>query len=432
MNRSIVLISILIGMIIPCGAQYNSLDPKPIIEPGKESIIADDGPGGNHRGTPHVVFGNSEYLCVWKEGWEGKNGGARIKAVRVDMNGKKMDSKPISVSPNKNRDDPQEQPKASFCRNVYLVVWQDLRNKKDYDILAVRISEQGEVLDNDPIVIAGGPHNQVLPDVASDGKGFMVVWQGFVEKDRSFHGYAVRVEMNGNTGTPVETGLSPLQKIAWNGRDFLVTCGGATGSLNRPDDTAAALRLNADGIPVGNIFPVTRLRALFQYSVSALPGKGWLFVHHLSPPDAWGWGGPGRIRGYLIPSDAEVDYQMTRENVNPAFPFDAIQIDASSDDRTSWPYGSSACAWDGRQSIIVWQRFATMGERKTTLVNGDIMATGIDEVNNNAGRPVPIAATSSEELNPSLASDGEGRLLCAYEKWNKGRTSICMRMIISK
>ena len=50
----------------------------------------------------------------------------------------------------------------------------------DFDVLAARVSPEGKVLDKSPIALGAGAGNQVLADVASDGKGFLGVWQGFV------------------------------------------------------------------------------------------------------------------------------------------------------------------------------------------------------------------------------------------------------------
>ena len=44
----------------------------------------------------------------------------------------------------------------------------------------------------------------------------------------------------------------------------------------------------------------------------------------------------------------------------------------------------------------------------------------------------PIAASEVVELNPSLASDGAGHLMCVYEKETDGGTAICTRPLTSK
>ena len=434
MIRSFLILLLLIEILQQSMAQNIALGPiaETAIKVGTETIIAIDGTGINSRGTPYVAFGNNSYLCTWREGWEGKNGGARIKAVRIDTDGNLIDVKPIEVSPNKSKDAPQEQPRIAFCKNIFLVVWQDLRNEVDYDVLAVRISAGGKILDAKPIMIAGGPHNQVLPDIATDGKEFIVVWQSFQGSDRTFHGYAVRVDMQGKVGKPIETGIAPQQKIAWGGTNFLVSCDGGTGTgLRKTSNTATAIQLGSNSKPIGKSFTVTELVRNGHYSLSAVPGKGWLFTTHRSPPDAWAWGGTGAMICYFIPSGKGMDTSVSEENKKVNNKLEPNWIDVSTSDRENWPYGTSASAWDGKESVVVWQRFHCMGEKKSTLTNCDIMAARTDGWIRKIGKPIPVATTDSEELAPALASNGAGQVLCVYEKEIDGKTLICMRILTS-
>src|SRR5512137_1179603 len=103
------------------------------IKVGEEIVVLSDGPGKDIRGTPHVAFGKDVYLAVWREGWNGEGGTARIYAARLDGQGKVLDTKPIEVAPCK--DGFQELPRVAFGRGVFLVAWQDFRNGKDCDVL---------------------------------------------------------------------------------------------------------------------------------------------------------------------------------------------------------------------------------------------------------------------------------------------------------
>ncbi|MCY3020663.1 MAG: hypothetical protein NTW87_16720, partial [Planctomycetota bacterium] len=122
---------------------------------GDEFALWTDGPGKGIQGTPAVAFGQGTYLAVWREGWHGKGGAARIYAARLSAEGKLLDGKGIEVAP--AQAGVQERPRVAFGGGVFLVVWQDFRNGKDYDILAARISPEGKVLDREPILVAAGP-----------------------------------------------------------------------------------------------------------------------------------------------------------------------------------------------------------------------------------------------------------------------------------
>ncbi len=294
------------------------------------------------------------------------------------------------------------------------MVWQDLRSGTDYDILGMRVSQEGKLLDAEPIKIAAGPHHQALPDIASDGEGFLVVWQGYQEKGHKYHGYAVRVDVEGKVGEPAETGVAPQPRVAWDGKSFLVV-------------GADAVKLDSGGKPAGKKFRITS--SVGRYSLMGVPGKGWLLVTHRSPPDAWGWGGPGAERAYFVLSEGVMDSSMPKEVGYPQGKTkEPNWLDMSG--QGLWPYGPSAGAWEGKQTVVVWQRYHRVGA--ATLVNGDLVAVRMEGWKRLDEEPIPIATSDDEELEPALASDGTGHLLCLYEKESKGVVTICGRMITSR
>jgi len=394
---------------------------------GPEVVIAGGGLGENSRGTPAVAFGGGSYLVAWREGWEGKNGGARIRGVRVGPDGKVLDPRPIELAENADRDAPQERPRIAFCKGTFLVVWHDLRNGADYDVLAARVSAKGRRLDDTPIKVAVGPHNQALPDVASDDVGFLVVWQGFVEADRSFHGYSTRVGLDGKVAPPAEVGLAPCLRVAFDGAHFLVACGSRGFWL-----TGDVRRLGRDGRPPPGEKPFRAAVRVGLYSLSAVPGKGWLLVTHRNRPNAWGWGGPGAMRCFFILSAGKMDPSMEKEKGYPGYDtFEPNWLDYATKDRQRWPHGLSASAWDGRQSVVVWQRYRCVGEKRSTLANSDIFLSRTDRWKRQSDSPLAVAAGDAEESAPDLASDGAGNLLCVYEKEVGPGTVICARTLRS-
>lgn len=392
---------------------------------GDERIIAGEGPGKNIRGTPAIAFGGGAYLCVWREGREGKNGGARIRATRVSPDG--AAGAAIEVAPLNDKDSPQESPRVAFCNGTFLVVWHDLRNRLDYDILAARLSADGKRLDDTPIKVAVGPHNQALPDVAADDAGFLVVWQAYDPQDHAFHGRGVRVERDGKVGSLVDIGASPNPRIVWDGRQFFVGTGGF-GSMG----TGHIVRIDPAGMPLSKARPVAVTTRVGNFSLSAVPGKGCVYVTHRSTPDAWGWGGPGAMRCYFILADGTSDTSMPKEEGYPKYTLQPNWLDAATQDRANWPHGPSASAWDGRQTIVVWSRFHCTGEKRSTLSNGDIMASRTNGWKRQSDTAIAVAASEQDELNPELASDGRGGLLCVYEKETGAMSLICARPIFSK
>ena len=377
---------------------------------GEEFFLRVDGLGKGIQATPDAAWGDGLYLAVWREGWHGKGGRARIHAARLSPDGKVLDPGGIEIAP--CNEGVQERPRVAFGGGVFLVVWQDLRNGKDYDVLAARVSREGKVLDAEPLTVAAAPRTQALPAVASDGNGFLVAWQGLSGDETAYRGFAAPVSADGKVAAAVETGATPQPMLAWGGNGYLAAYGG---------QTVFSVMLSPQGQPLnpakwGN--PAIRSTKEAAFSVSAVPGKGWLVVGHRSPPDPWGWGGPGAMRAAFINSDGTLGNQDALKE--PAGNWARLPgwLDLGKEKTTgaTWPWGPSASAWGGRHSLVVWQRHHLGGEKMTRFENCDVIAARVDGFASLDPAGVPVAASAADELRPALASDGRGRLLCVYEK----------------
>ena len=421
--RSVLFVASILGVL--CSSMTRADEG---IRAGKEFLLLADGPGKGIQATPAVASGAGIYLVAWREGWHGKGGAARIFAARVSAGGKLLDPSAIEVAP--ARSGVQECPRVAFAGGTFLVVWQDLRNGKDYDVLAARVDAQGQVKDGEPIAIATGPRNQALPDVASDGECFLVVWQGLQGEETAYRGYAATVSRDGEVGRALETGVTPQPKIAWNGSHYLAAGGGAgafKGSVH-------AVRLNADGTPQGKPTAVIRGTKAADFSLTGVPGKGWLVVSHRSGPDPWGWGGPGAVRAAFL--DAEG--RTTNEDAikEPAGVKDRLPgwLDFGRDKSAgaTWPWGPNASAFDGRQTVVVWQRHHLCGEKMTNFENCDLIAARVVGHQSQDPPGVPVADSAAEEMAPALAGGDRGQLLLVYEVHEAdGRVRIAGRLIRS-
>jgi len=315
---------------------------------------------------------------------------------------------------------PQERPRVTFAGGVFLVVWQDFRSDRDYDVLGARVSAAGEVLDATPLRLGTGAGNQVLPEVASDGKGFLVVWQS------GGHGFAARVGSDGAVSAPSDLGGAPdgpmpQAKIAWDGAHYLAAYGTqdlftkrltAEGKLLKPTGYGSrALRSSKDAV----------------FSLSGVPGKGWLVISHRSPPDPWGWGGPGAARASLVLSSGELADKSVVEEPSGNWSKLPYWLDLGTKDLGTWPWGASASAWDGAQSVVVWTRWHLAGETKSALVNADLVASRVDGVKPLDGTPIVVAGSESNETAPGLASGGAGKLLCVYVKEQDRKLRVAAR-----
>lgn len=146
---------------------------------------------------PSVTFGGDKYLVVWQSGRAEK---ADLYACRLNASGGVLDATPLVVS---NAIECQEKPRAAWGMDSWLVVWADLRNDRDYDVYAARITDAGQVLDSTGIALGMGGGNQCQPDVAFDGQNWLVVW-----RHHGAGGYVVRGARVSTTGQVLDA--SPI------------------------------------------------------------------------------------------------------------------------------------------------------------------------------------------------------------------------------
>ncbi len=403
------------------------------IQVGEETAVCADGPGKDIRGTPHVAFGHDLYLAVWREGWNGEGGVARIYAARLDKQGKALDAKPIEVAPCK--DGFQELPRVAFGGGLFLVVWQETRKGTAQPelrppiVLGARISADGQVLDTAPIAIAAGPRTQAVPDVASDGSSFLVACQSLQGVDTAYRVLALPVGADGRVGAPAEiqspwTKAAACPRLAWDGTHY---------RLVFLSQSLLSVRLGSDGKLLDKE-PFTTLRGNlgagigFSHSVAAAPGRGMLAVFPRSQPDYWGWGGPGAMIGSLVGMDGKLDAGIPKEDYPQARLANWLDFGKEKKDGSPWPHGQSAVAWDGKQFVAVWPRQHIL--KAVSFHNCDLFASRLDGWKPLDTAGVPVAASGLEEKNPALASDGAGMLLCVYEKHAQdGAISIAARVL---
>ncbi len=189
---------------------------------GPEVVVAPK--GKNSQWNPAAAFdGKGTYLVVWSDGAGNWGGDADIHGVRVKASGQALDAQPVVIS---NAKDFQKRPRVAWTGKEWLVVWQDLRGGKDYDIYAARVSAEGKVLDADGIAVCTERRDQVFPAVASDGAGGgLVAWADFRGGNYDIWGTAVR---SGKAGASAAFVAGPGEQmgasVAWTGKCYLVAC----------------------------------------------------------------------------------------------------------------------------------------------------------------------------------------------------------------
>lgn len=386
-------------------AAAETLSPEgllPPADPGKTEFY----PGGRDAYFPGAAFGKDTWLVVWQAGrlQEGD-----IVACRVAKDGKLLDEKPVTVS---GATDDQERPKTVFGKGVFLVVWSDLRNGRDYDVYGSRVTPEGKVLDPDGILVSGGAHNQVKPQLAFDGETFVVAWMDY-RSNREYQVYAARISTDGKVldpdGIAVCRGASyePAVASAGGGRSLIVLCqpanptrdgfGGAflQGGKLAPEQVAAHLPgAKPDFYP----------RALNAHRSLAVGKNGFLLVYQNYVP-------AGRAGIQCIADAMFIHPDGARD------PFISI---SGKPHRAVYP----DVAWDGASYVTCWtDPTDNQGAGDINVSHGvysRLYASRLDEngkLLTPPGAPIAIGGTSeSPAQRPALATDGAGHTLIAYER----------------
>jgi hypothetical protein len=142
----------------------------------------------------------------------------------------------------------QSNPAAAWGTDSYLVAWEDDRNDDGSDdVFAARVAADGTVLDPAGIAIATGPGQQRLPDVASDGTDFLVVWGEEVGVGQ-YDVFGARVSPEGvildqRIEISTATGYQQDPSVAWSGVTYLVVWDDSRGG----DNDIFGARVTADG-----------------------------------------------------------------------------------------------------------------------------------------------------------------------------------------
>ena len=145
------------------------------------------------------------WLVVWREGYLNELI-SDIWCARISVDGKVLDPEGIRLSSGKGLKD---MPAVASDGKGFLVAWEDLRNGKDWDLYATRISGEGIVQDVGGILIAGGEHNQCRASIAFAKGNYHLVWMGFADTRYAIYGACIPADSKETVATPLD--ISPVK-----------------------------------------------------------------------------------------------------------------------------------------------------------------------------------------------------------------------------
>lgn len=281
-------------------------------------------------------------------------------------------------------DGPAEQWDIAWNGTVHLVVWDQLRPDTGYDVLGRRVDESGAVL-GAPFVIATGEGHQTAPRVASDGVGFLVVWDSLVGVTHSVR--AARVDASGALldpdGLPIASPAGNPQ-VEFGGSSYLV----AWVALTNPGDLRVG-RVDTSGNlldPGGNVVSTS----------GGMLGIGWSGADYLV---AWSQS--------VSASQRDVYARRVSE---AAVPIDAAPILVSTSAAQKIVGGVAS---DGTDFLVVWG--SNLGY---TVAGARVSAAGavLDAL------PIGISFTGSR---PAVVHDGMDYVV----GWGSSSTDVAARRV---
>ncbi len=339
---------------------------------------------------PVVAWNGTNYFVVWQYQ---RNGSFDIYGSRISPNGEVLDPEglPISTAPSD-----QIKPKIFWNGTYHLVVWQDKRNGKNWEIYGARVGPDGKVLDPDGLPISVGIENRGTPAVSWNGENFFVVWEKEDPRPFSWNIYGARITPEGKVldpeGIPIVKAPEDQYSsgISWNGKTYMVVWSDKRSGASF--DIYGA-RINSDGtVQDREGFVVTQASG-DQF----FPSISWNGEVHLV---AWmdkRMGDSASIYGDRITAQGTVlDQQGIAIATSPAF--HALPVVISK----------------GKEFLVVWdvQQKITAHDIYTSRVNPKGKVLDPDGLS--------IYTGNERQRNPSVATDGNRYFVV----WKDERTGI--------
>lgn len=338
--------------------------------------------------TPDVAWNGTTYFVVWMDG---RGSGQDVYGARVTADGRVLDHDGIPIAPHPGYSDVN--PVVSWNGSNFLVVW-----RKGF-VVAARVAPDGSVLDPSPIQISSR-YPTSLPDVASDGNDWFVVWgDDRYESQSGPDGdiFGARVSADGDVidenGAPISvaSGYQHNPTLTWGGAQYLVgwtdsgsdSCNCDTGRVARV--TSSGEVLDPSGIHVSDA-PLESI---------AWDGTRFLVVWRTAAY------GVGAIKGARVGPDGTV--------VDPAGLVIADALGESPD-----------VVWNGTTYLVVWSDLRAYNSGGPDIYGARLTAEGVAPDREGGFLIAASPEYQGMNLQPRVATDGTNFLVT----WHSDRNDL--------
>ncbi len=297
---------------------------------------------------PVVTFAGAAYAVAWQETTDDSD---LILVQRFTDAAEALDVPPVEVSERLHH---ATAPAIAFNGSTYLVVWQE-GYYPSTTILGRHLLPNLEPVEAQPFTIATNGYGLASPRVASDGRGFLVVWTAnaaFPTHTRQSDVLARRVsgdspQMDDATVVSLPSESSQLAPdVVWDGRHYVAVWGTSFwyGGHSATLTSILAAALDERGVVTERATVVPEVST--GYNGAGPPGES---VY--TPRIAWSgdvrlvvWQSSGSIMGRLLEEPGVTPTTHRRRGVRRPPWFRITDRDA----------GMPSIAWDGSSFIVMW------------------------------------------------------------------------------
>jgi hypothetical protein len=213
-----------------------------------------------YQSNASVASNGENHLVIWLDArnlFGGQGSEVEVYGARVASNGTVLDPEGFII---RGGHRPRGTPRVASNGMDYLVVCHEPDDNSQFNVVAIRVSGSGTVLDPDGIRIVPGAWHQFEPAVAADDSGYLVVWQDYRQDDHADI-YGAWVTTDGAVPMPeglairAAPGRQRFPSVAASNGHFLVVWEEQEG--DNPADIFGARLNRTDGIVDGDAIPIS-------------------------------------------------------------------------------------------------------------------------------------------------------------------------------
>ncbi|MFL5319338.1 MAG: hypothetical protein ACJ790_06745 [Myxococcaceae bacterium] len=193
------------------------------LDGGVQSPILTVGSGTGEQEDPDVDFAFGQYLVAYMDDETGGDG-RHLFVRRVTPDGTFADSTPVLVS---DRSNIQSHPRIAHDGSNWMVTWAAYDNTSGHDIWAARVTPAGSVLEPNGFKVVGTGDGEYAPSIAFNGTEYAIGWESYNDVTSS-DVLAARVTVDGTVldqfpVVTIDNGKSYQNEVtvASDGRGFL-------------------------------------------------------------------------------------------------------------------------------------------------------------------------------------------------------------------